>query len=346
MDNITKYLNRIAYKFPKGYPDMGDPKDKDMLFELVKTITEEEEVEVEVDVKSPTPSGGSETYNDTIRHAIYGKDWKDKPIPKPKGKYPYKQSTFSISVNSSDKEMFEKLYPIKPPKTGKEIGSAGSLGVGNGEIALYWLYHFSDSAKVTEGREKDDPDLYFNNQGVEVKSWNTNKGLHGLGRFGADKENLSLLSLIFGFSALVSVFDGEKELPKTVNPTNFRGFQLTDAMGKVKEFKTLLNKNSDLIDEYSLFKNIKSNVDRVYTSLNIEDSDSPQEMGRKMAITLLKPKLDRKPGDGNHLANVKDNGDIKFFQIDFDKLKDGEELMKDFEVKQSAIRINFDKIWG
>ena len=54
------------------------------------------------------------------------------------------------------------------------------------------------------------------------------------------------------------VFDGEKELPKTVNPTNFRGFQLTDAMGKVKEFKTLLNKNSDLVDEYPLFKNIKS----------------------------------------------------------------------------------------
>ena len=107
------------------------------------------------------------------------------------------------------------------------------------------LYHFSNSAKVTEGREKDDPDLYFNNQGVEVKSWSTNKGLHGLGRFGADKENLSLLSLIFGFSALVSVFDGEGELPKTVNPTNFRGFQLTAAMEKVKEFKNLLNKNSD-----------------------------------------------------------------------------------------------------
>ncbi len=347
MDNITKYLHRIAYKFPKGYPDMDDPKDKDMLFELIKTISEaEEEVEIDVDVKTSIPSGGSETYNDTIRYAIYGKDYKDKPIPKPKSKYPYRNSTFSISVNSADKEMFEKLYPVKPPKVGKEIGSAGSLGVGNGEIALYWLYHFSNSAKVTEGREKDDPDLYFNNQGVEVKSWSTDKGLHGLGRFGADKENLSLLSLIFGFSALVSVFDGEKGLSKTVNPTNFRGFQLTAAMEKVKEFKNLLNKNSDLVDEYPLFKNIKSNVDRVYDTLDLNDSDSSQEMGRKMAIQLLKPKLDRKPGDGNHLANVKDNGEVKFFQINFDELKNSDELMKDFEVKQSAIRINFDKIWG
>lgn len=347
MDNITKYLHKIAYKFPKGYPDMDDPKDKDMLFELIKTVTEaEEEVEIDVDVETSIPSGGSETYNDTIRYAIYGKDYKDKPIPKPKSKYPYKNSTFSITVSSEDKELFTKLYPVKPPKVGKEVGSAGSLGVGNGEIALYWLYHFSNSAKVTEGREKDDPDLYFNNQGVEVKSWSTNKGLHGLGRFGADKENLSLLSLIFGFSALVSVFDGEGELPKTVNPTNFRGFQLTAAMEKVKEFKSLLNKNNDLIDEYPLFKNIKSNVDRVYNTLNLEDSDSPQDMGRKMAIQLLKPKLDRKPGDGNHLANVKDNGDVKFFQINFDELKNSDELMKDFEVKQSAIRINFDKIWG
>ena len=44
MDTITKYLNNIAYKFPKGYPDMNDPKDKTMLFELVKNLTEQEEI--------------------------------------------------------------------------------------------------------------------------------------------------------------------------------------------------------------------------------------------------------------------------------------------------------------
>ena len=36
MDIITKYLNNIAYKFPKGYPDINDPKDKTMLFELIE----------------------------------------------------------------------------------------------------------------------------------------------------------------------------------------------------------------------------------------------------------------------------------------------------------------------
>jgi hypothetical protein len=36
MDSITQYLNKISYKFPKGYPDMNDPMDKKMLFELVE----------------------------------------------------------------------------------------------------------------------------------------------------------------------------------------------------------------------------------------------------------------------------------------------------------------------
>ena len=36
MDNITKYLNRIAYKFPKGYPDMNNDQDILLLENLLK----------------------------------------------------------------------------------------------------------------------------------------------------------------------------------------------------------------------------------------------------------------------------------------------------------------------
>ena len=334
MDKITQYLNKISYKFPKGYPDVNDPKDMETLMEMVSEFTLQEN------------SGGSATYDDTIRFTLFGKDYKDKEIPKPSKKYPYNQNTFTVKVDGKDKEIFDKLYPAKPPKVGKEVGSAGSLGVGNGEIALYWLYQFSDSANVEEGRDGDDPDLFFNGQGVEVKSWSKHSGLHGLGRFGADKENLALLSLIFGLSALVSVLEDGKAPAKTINPTNFRGPQLVSAMEQVKEFKDLLDQNGSLADEYPLFKNVKTNVDKIYSSLDISDGDSATEMARKMAIKLLQPKLSRKPGDGNHLANVKDDGDIKFFQIDFDKLKDSEDLLNDFVVKQSAININFEKIWG
>ena len=34
MDVLDKFFIQYAYKFPKGYPDMNDPKDKEMLFEL------------------------------------------------------------------------------------------------------------------------------------------------------------------------------------------------------------------------------------------------------------------------------------------------------------------------
>ena len=275
-----------------------------------------------------------------------GEAYKDKPIPTPSTKYPYKNGTFSTKVASGDKEIFDTLYPVKPPKVNKPIGSAGSLAVGNGEIALYWLYHFSNSARVEEGREGDDPDLKFNGNGVEVKSWDKPTGLHGLGRFGADKENLQLLSIIFGFNAIASALGQEDKVPKTVNPTNFRGPQLVDAMRKVAEFKELVDNNDDLVNQYPLFKNIKSNTDLVYSKLNLSDSDSPEEMARKMTVNLLEPKLRRKPGDGNHLVNVTAGGDMKFFQIDFDKLKNSEDLLTDFVVKQSEIGINFDKIWG
>ena len=38
MDNITKYLNRIAYKFPKGYPDMNDDQDVLLLESLISEL--------------------------------------------------------------------------------------------------------------------------------------------------------------------------------------------------------------------------------------------------------------------------------------------------------------------
>ena len=65
-----------------------------------------------------------------------------------------------------------------------------------------------------------------------------------------------------------------------------------------------------------------------------------------MTIKLLEPKLIRKPGDGNHLVNVKSNGEIRFFHILLSKLEERENLLNDFEVRQSTITIDFDKIWG
>jgi len=121
MDVLDKFFQKYAYKFDKGYPDMNNEQDVTLLNELLNNLleNEEEEIDIKIDDKeevetkeetpSKVPSGGSETYNDTIRYTLYGKDYKDKPIPTPSTKYPYKNGTFSTKVASSDKELFTKL---------------------------------------------------------------------------------------------------------------------------------------------------------------------------------------------------------------------------------------------
>ena len=51
MDVITEFLNRVAYKFPKGYPDLNDPADRDLLESLMDLNEEEEKEEKEIDHK-------------------------------------------------------------------------------------------------------------------------------------------------------------------------------------------------------------------------------------------------------------------------------------------------------
>ena len=43
MDALERYLNRVAYKFDKGYPDVNNPKDMEMLMEMINPLIKEEE---------------------------------------------------------------------------------------------------------------------------------------------------------------------------------------------------------------------------------------------------------------------------------------------------------------
>ena len=38
MDPLEEFLYSISYKFPKGYPDIEDPKDNELLYSLVEEI--------------------------------------------------------------------------------------------------------------------------------------------------------------------------------------------------------------------------------------------------------------------------------------------------------------------
>jgi len=43
MDPIEQFLEQISYKFPKGYPDINDPKDNELLFSLLEEILKPKE---------------------------------------------------------------------------------------------------------------------------------------------------------------------------------------------------------------------------------------------------------------------------------------------------------------
>jgi hypothetical protein len=330
MDALDLFFKKYSYKFNKGYPDMNNNQDVLLLNNLINEI---------INKKPSLIKENSEVYDKTIKRAL-GVD----TIPTSKQKYAFNGkggATFSIQVAESDKEVWDKLFNVAPPKKGEEEGE--TKGVGNGELALYWLYNYSKSGiSVEEGREGDDPDLFFNGVGVEVKAYSSHTGKIGLGRFGADKENLALLSVIFGINALSKALGGGETL-KTVNPTNFTGTDLVPAFTQVLDLEKI-DDLPGLAARYPIFKTLKDNIDTLNTQLS--NPDTPETAAKAMALKMLTSKLGRKPGNGGYLANVLKNGDVKFFAINLNKVEGSEALLSDFAVKQSAIYVNFDKLFS
>ncbi len=61
-------------------------------------------------------------------------------------------------------------------------------------------------------------------------------------------------------------------------------------------------------------------------------------------IVIEEFKLERKPGGGGYLANVKPDGGLKFFQINLERLNSSD-LLSSFKVSQSAILVKFANIF-
>lgn len=333
MDVLEEFLHNVSYKFPKGYPDMNDPQDVELLNSLINEITQTTPQQI-------ISEGEEEAiYDTTIRRALDLNE--DEPIPQSKGSYKLGNDTFEFNVASSDKSIFDKLYNTAPPKKGETEGE--TKGVGNGEIALYWLYNYNNSnIQVTVGREGDDPDLFFNGKGVEVKAYKSHTGKIGLGRYGTDRENLNLLSVAFGIKALSEVL-GEKKPGPAINPTNFKGSDLVSAFEQVIELERIPDLER-LATQYNVFDTIKKNIDILNDALNTPTE--AKEAAQAMAFKMVESKLGRKPGNGGYLANVLKNGSIKFFKIDLDKLENNEDLLSNVAAKQSALYLDFGKLFG
>jgi hypothetical protein len=317
MDSLDLFFKKYAYKFPKGYPDLTNEQDINLLADLLENVG--------VDL---TEDGFSDSYNNIITKKF--------------GSYPTPQGDYTLGTNvnlsGEDGKIFKELYPISPPKKGstEDIGSKGS---GNGEIAMYWI--LSKKYNVMDGRGGGAPDLYVDKIGVEVKAYDSER--MALGRFGSDEENIKLLSSIFGLYSLITTLE-HKPQNKT-NTLNFSSKGLIEALKEVSNF----SKEEELRKlDYPVIKNIYANIDNVLAKLDINSYDfDPSEASAKLLRKLLLTKATVKPGLEGFIVNVDVNGKIEYHQVTEDKIQSltSDQLNSYVSANQGTLVIYPDKLF-
>ena len=323
MDQFDKFIKSVAWKFPKGYPDMNDPKDKAMLFELAEDFMGEVIVnEAQVN------------YNVRIYKALDLKEGDKIPTcntPLNLGE--------DFNLGGEDEKIWRKLYSILPLKKDSDVPTAGA---GKGEIATYWAFEYNvNKHNVTDSRKGEDPDLTIDGYGVEIKSYDTSNIT--LGKFAGDKANVALLNNVIAILTLFSRFDEESDV--TINAGNFKGRDILPAF----EIMSMFEKNKQLRD-IDAFEPLYKRIDTLYSRLDLEPSASPQEGAGKLLKQILKTKLLKKPRMGKevgYVLNVSENGQGKFYVMD-DAGVDAIEASKILDgvyVSSSELGMNFNKLF-
>ena len=305
---------------------------------------EDKEEEPKPDLNlDPKPETGTFTeYDQLIMSTFNG------TIPKSKNTYKFSKSTFDEQVKTDDLEVWKKLWTIKPKK--KTGDKTETLGVGKGELSLYWLYNHSQSStagKLAEGRGDDAPDLWFNGDGtdgVEVKAYGAPNGVIDLGRFGKFRDNLKMLNTAFGVAGLASTFEGNVEDQKQKNALTWAGSDLKEAFEKVAVLKQV--DLEQIASIWPIFDPIKKNID--YLESQLGGFESAEEGSKKMAFKFVGDKLARKPGWGGHLADMSIGGFIRFWHIDQSRFESYDDILGKATVgaSQGAMKMHFNKIFG
>jgi hypothetical protein len=218
MDNITKYLNNIAYIFPKGYPDINDPKDKAMLFETINNLIKEEDKEENLIDKLISTIRSSDLSDEELQayiKSITNKgltgDLKDKL-----GKKGYTADSFKVGdkaisyvidkisdsevqefidytptsfASAPEKSNFSKVTGLSQPLVQDLINiepgaDAGGSAIGKGELFLALAFNDIDN-------RGGGGDLNFEGKNLEVKGTGGRLGQQG-GR-GSDFDYLGFL---------------------------------------------------------------------------------------------------------------------------------------------------------
>jgi len=313
MNVVDKLYTEWAYRSESGTPDIKNPKDKavldSILFELDTPLINEA-----IDF----PKALEDAFNGNV--------------PKVQGEYSQPTESGLVSItNANDLKGWKHLFN----------NNAGNNTVGPGELAMYWLYNFQKNPVTTSANHNDaDPDLTVGTVKTEVKSYKKHTGKIGLGKFGDQKKNLAALTVIFGIQALRAVLNFD-EKKKIVRPTSFTANELIQALEYFLELKNtpgLLQAAST----FHLIRSVKEKVDFIDGLLKPTDAKSAASnmMGR-----LAKEKFVKKPGDGNYIASVLESGEIYYFYIDFEKLKNVD-LLDKVSVSAGELKVDYMSLFG
>ena len=331
MDILEQFIRSVSYKFPKGYPDMKDPKDVTLLHKLLNEV---------IDTKSPLNEQQAD-YDDRIKEALGVEQ------------IPICQTSLELgndfNLNGKDGEIWGKLFGVKPlaTRTGKQSG-----GSGNGEVSVYWAFQYNKSNKfqVEDMRGDENPDLIINNTGVEIKDYSSKQIT--LGKFFKDKKSYGLLSNLFGFKSLLEALKSNN-FPEgsASNPGTFKPSELVDAStlmlnfykeSKLKEFATKY--------QFDMITNIFSRIESILQELKLGGNASPEDITAGILKVMIKTKLNKKPmlgQDRGYVLNVNVGGKGDFVEITNEKIDslDNQALIDNISVASSEMKMNFDALF-
>jgi len=331
MDILEQFIRSVSYKFPKGYPDMKDPKDVELLNKLISEV---------VDTKMVINEQQTE-YDDRIKEALGVEQIPICQTPLEIGK--------DFNLGGKDAEIWKKLFGVKPiaARTGKQ-----TAGSGNGEVSTYWAFQYNKTRKfqVEDRRGADNPDLIINNLGVEIKDYGSK--MITLGKFFGDKKSYGLLSNLFGFKSLLEALK-ENKFPEesTANPGTFKSSELVDAArlmlsfykeAKLKEFAEKY--------QFEIVLNLFKRVEAILNELQLGSGASPEDVAGGILKTMIKTKLNKKPligQDRGYVLNVNVSGLGDFVEITNEKIDElnNEDLLNNVAVTSSEMKMNFDALF-
>lgn len=314
MNVIDKLYTEWAWRSKTGTPDTSNPEDKALLDEMISDLAK--------DYLIAEQAPGYDKYFKENGFEI---------IPQAKGTYRQPQGSGDMKVHPDDLATYKKMF----------IMNAGDQTVGPGELALYWLFqHQKNPVECSDNRGGSEPDLSIGSIKAEVKAYKSHNGKITLGKFGSQKTNLVLLTVVFGIQALSSVLNMESE-KKITRPTSFTKEELIAAFEfffKVKNAPGLL----DASTQFDFIRSLKEKIEMVDRVLG--NPENPKEAASKTLGRIAKEKFTVKPGFGNYIASTLSNGDIHFFHVTKDKLD--VDLLDKVSISAGEVKVNYMALFG